>query len=123
MTSVNNENNSRNSRQHPIIQRLFFSDERVLVFSAMYGFAAGIIFMIAASTGQSNIANAALVYNYPTIVILLMYGGMSVVSPLVEIVIWTLVSAGVWTLVAFFFYGIFKMFKIARQMEENQKRV
>lgn len=42
---------------------------------------------------------------------------------LVQAAISILISTGVWTLIAFFFYGIFKVFKIARYMEENQKHI
>lgn len=121
LTSVNNDKGS-SQRLHPVMQRLFISDERILVFSAMYGFVAGTVFMIAASTGQSSIANAALVYNYPAIVILLTNGGLSGVAPIVQAAVWILVSTGAWTLVAFFFYAIFKMFRIARRLEERQQK-
>lgn len=89
----------------------------------MYGFAAGIAFIAAASSGESNTASAALAYNYPTVVILLMNdSAFSGIAPMVHSAALVMISAGVWTLIASFFYGIFKMFKIAKQMEENQNR-
>lgn len=76
--------------------------------------------MIAASTGASNIANAALAYNYPTFVVLLSNShAFSGIAPVVSAAMIVMVSTGVWTIIASFFYGIFKMFKVARQMEEK----
>lgn len=125
---VNNENGKSLKRLHPVVRRLIFGDERILFFAAVYGLAAGIVFVVASSSssggGSSGIANAALIFNYPTIVILLLMNSSAmsgIASPIVQSAMLVLISTGAWTLIAFFFYAIFKMFRLARKMEEGQK--
>ncbi|MEW5840348.1 hypothetical protein [Nitrososphaera sp.] len=127
---VNNENGKSLKRLHPVIRRLIFGDERILFFAAVYGLAAGIVFVVASSSSSgggsssNNIANAALIFNYPTIVILLLMNSSAmsgIASPIVQSAMLVLISTGAWTLIAFFFYAIFKMFRLARKMEEGQK--
>jgi hypothetical protein len=116
--------NGTKTLSHPIVQRLFFSDERLLFIFAIYGLAAGLVFAIAGLSEQTSIANAVLYYNYPTLVTLLVVGGaMAGIEPVIQAAMSVLISIGVWTLLPSIFYGIFKMFKVARQMEESQRRL
>jgi hypothetical protein len=118
MASANIKGGRNGTRAHPIVQRLFFSDERLLFIFAMYGLAAGLVFAIAGLSEQTSIANAVLYYNYPTLVTLLMVGGtMAGTEPVIQATMSVLISIATWTFLASIFYGIFKMFKVARQME------
>lgn len=114
----------RTKRHHRFIQRLFFSDERLLFISAMYGLAAGVILAIAGLSGQSAVANAALYYNYPTLVTLLVVSGtMAGIEPVIQAIILVLISTAVWTFFASVFYEIFKMFKLSKHLEESHRRL